>query len=76
MVNFMKTFIPNNNIVSYEPIRNKSTLSGDIILLSNCLSLFEMVFATILYITLQRLMGLYSIIFLGFFAFGMRAIYV
>ena len=76
MANFMHAFIPNNNIVSYEPIRNKSTLSGDIIILSNCLSLFEMVFATILYITLQRLMGLYSIIFLGFFTLGMRAIYV
>ncbi|KAK9199959.1 hypothetical protein WN944_015153 [Citrus x changshan-huyou] len=54
-------------------LRTNAPWVGDIISFKICFSLLAIVFAIILYITLHRLIGLYSFAFLGFCTFRISA---
>jgi hypothetical protein len=68
----MGELVGNENIVSCQSTRNKCTLIRDIISGSVNFNLFDITFDAILYITLQRLIGLKSFNFFGLGTLGIR----
>lgn len=72
----MQTFVANNYIVCYQFVRNKSTLYWGYHLMENLFQFIGYDFATNMYITLQGLIGQYSVTFLGLATLGIKTIYV